>query len=315
MCCMCAFDTCLLEFKKESIMNGNIISFFIDSSTKYEDRIVYFRHISEFLSGLECNYPFFNEWLDKVYHELSQGKRTVIILVDKPSCKIIGLAILKDSIQEKKICTLRVAASHQHQGCGSYLIEQSIRLLKDPKPLITVSEEHVDAFKPLFRRFGFKIEDRVKSVYCDNKYEYYYNKPYQKKFVLMSIKPQYANAIMCGQKKVEFRRQIFDVNVERVYVYASFPMKKLIGYFEVDKVICDFPDFLWKQFGKMGSIAKGDFFSYFNNCNYGYAIVIKSVCRFSKDCLISEVFGDNFRVPQSYRYINNITTIRKLSDL
>lgn len=49
MCCMCAFDTCLLEFKKESIMNGNIISFFIDSSTKYEDRIVYFRQISEFL--------------------------------------------------------------------------------------------------------------------------------------------------------------------------------------------------------------------------------------------------------------------------
>ena len=108
-------------------MNGNIISFFIDSSTKYEDRIVYFRQISEFLSGLECNYPFFNEWLDKVYHELNQGKRTVIILVDKPSGKIIGLAILKDSVLEKKICTLRVASSHQHQGCGSYLIEQSIK--------------------------------------------------------------------------------------------------------------------------------------------------------------------------------------------
>ena len=79
-------------------MNGNIISFFIDSSTKYEDRIVYFRQISGFLSGLECNYPFFNEWLDKVYHELSEGKRTVIILVDKHYCKIIGLGIVKDSM-------------------------------------------------------------------------------------------------------------------------------------------------------------------------------------------------------------------------
>lgn len=296
-------------------MNENIISFLIDSSTKYENRIAYFKQISVFLSGLECNYPYFEEWLDKVYREVNLQKRSIVVLVDKTTDKIVGLTILKNTIQEKKICTLRVAKEFQHQGCGSYLIKQAIKLLKDSKPLITVSEEHVEDFKPLFHRFGFKVEDRVKSVYNDNKFEYYFNKPYQKKYVLMSIKPQYANAIMCGKKKVEFRKQIFDLNVERVYVYASHPMKKLIGYFDVDKVDCESPINLWETFNKVGSIAKADYSSYFNNCCYGYAIIVKRAYRFSKDYLISEIFGENFRVPQSYRYINSIKTIRTLSNL
>lgn len=296
-------------------MNENIVSFFIDSSTKYEDRIAYYKQVSVFLSGLECNYPYFKEWLDKVYREVNSQKRCIVVLIDKTTNNIIGLSILKNTIQEKKICTLRVVKAYQHQGCGSYLIEQAIKLLKDPKPLVTVSEEHVEDFKPLFHRFGFKVEDRVKSVYNDNKFEYYFNKPYQKKYVLMSVKPQYANAIMCGQKKVEFRRQIFDQNVERVYVYASHPVKKLVGYFDIDKVYCESPLVLWNTYNKVGSIAKTDYTAYFNNCNYGYAIIVKCANRFSKDYLVSEIFGENFRVPQSYRYINNIKTLRILSNL
>lgn len=296
-------------------MRGNIVSFMIQSSMNNGDCISFFRQIRDFLSGLECNYPFFEEWLDRVFREVSNGRRSIIVLMDKTVDVIAGLAILKDTIQEKKICTLRVAKEYRNQGCGSYLIEKAIDILKDPKPLITVSEEHVDDFKPLFHKFGFKIEDRVKSVYNDNKYEYYFNKPYRKKYVLMSIKPQYANAIMHGSKKVEFRKQIFDTNVERVYVYASHPVKKLIGYFDVDQVICENPNKLWEDYNKVGCISKKDFVSYFNNCSYGYAIAVKEVHRFTKDYLIAEIFGKKFQVPQSYRYINNIKTIRLLSNL
>lgn len=296
-------------------MKNSIISFLIQSSMNSGDRYAFFHHVKTFLSGLECNYPFFEEWLEKVFREVGGTKRCIIVLVDKNTNMIAGVSILKNTVQEKKICTLRVAKEYRNQGCGSYLIEKAIDILKDPKPLITVSEEHVDDFKPLFHKFGFKIEDRVKSVYNDNKYEYYFNKPYRKKYVLMSIKPQYANAIMHGSKKVEFRKQIFDVNVERVYVYASHPVKKLIGYFDVDQVICENPDKLWDDYNKVGCISKKDFVSYFNNCSYGYAIAIKKVHRFTKDYLIAEIFGGNFQVPQSYRYINSIKTIRKLIEL
>ena len=296
-------------------MKNNIVSFWIQSSMNFEDRVALFRQIKDFLSGLECNYPFFEEWLDMVFREVVNGKRSIVVLMDKNLDIIVGLAILKNAMDEKKICTLRVANEYRNQGCGSYLIERAIEILKDNKPLITVSEEHVDEFKPLFHKYGFKIADRVKSVYNDNKYEYYFNKPYQKKYALMSIKPKYANAIMHGSKKVEFRRQIFDVNVERVYVYSSHPIKELIGYFEVDKIICENPDKLWDDYNKVGCISKKDFISYFNNCSYGFAIVIKGVHRFAKDYLIADIFGENFRVPQSYRYINNVKTQKLLLEL
>lgn len=42
---------------------------------------------------------------------------------------------------------------------------------------------------------------------------------------------------------------------------------------------------------------------------------MKEVYRFAKDYQIAEIFGENFQVPQSYRYINNIKTIRKLLEL
>ena len=42
---------------------------------------------------------------------------------------------------------------------------------------------------------------------------------------------------------------------------------------------------------------------------------MKEVHRFAKDYLIAEIFGENFQVPQSYRYINSIKTIRKLLEL
>ena len=84
-------------------MRSNIVSFLIQSSMNHEDRLAFFHQIKRFLSGLECNYPFFEEWLDKVFREVSNGRRCIIVLMDKTGNVIAGLAILKDTIQEKKI--------------------------------------------------------------------------------------------------------------------------------------------------------------------------------------------------------------------
>lgn len=45
-------------------MKKNIVSFWIQSSMDYEDRVALFHQIKDFLSGLECNYPFLrNGWI------------------------------------------------------------------------------------------------------------------------------------------------------------------------------------------------------------------------------------------------------------
>ena len=49
--------------------------------------------------------------------------------------------------------------------------------------------------------------------------------------ILLSIKPKYANLIIEGVKKYEFRRQIFRKEIEKAYIYCTQPVKKIIGYF------------------------------------------------------------------------------------
>lgn len=45
---------------------------------------------------------------------------------------------------------------------------------------------------------------------------------------ILSIKPVYANQILAGTKKVEFRKRSFKEKVRRVYIYASVPVKQIV---------------------------------------------------------------------------------------
>lgn len=55
--------------------------------------------------------------------------------------------------------------------------------------------------------------------------------------ILMSIKPEYANQIFLGSKKCEYRKRILKQPFKRVYVYASSPVKRIVGYIDVDYVL------------------------------------------------------------------------------
>lgn len=49
--------------------------------------------------------------------------------------------------------------------------------------------------------------------------------------VLLPIKPRYATRIMDGSKRVEFRRRPFGRVPEWVVIYASAPVKQVVGLF------------------------------------------------------------------------------------
>ncbi len=123
--------------------------------------------------------------------------------------------------------------------------------------------------------------------------------------VLLSIKPKYANAILAGQKLVEFRKLVFKQEIERVYIYSSAPEQRIIGYFTIDDIVSDTPKKLWKQFSKVGSISEEDFFAYFADKEIGYSIKIKSVEKFTKSKNPKDIF-ENFVPPQSYMYCEEI---------
>lgn len=121
--------------------------------------------------------------------------------------------------------------------------------------------------------------------------------------VLLSIKPEFAEMIFAGTKKFEFRRKVFrNPDVRTVVVYASAPIKKVIGEFEIDNIINDQLDALWEQTKKHAGIDEAYFFDYFSNKDTGYAIKIKKTKKYKKALCLRKDF--NTTPPQSFMYLD-----------
>jgi predicted transcriptional regulator len=124
--------------------------------------------------------------------------------------------------------------------------------------------------------------------------------------VLLSIKPEFAEMIFAGTKKFEFRRTVFrNPDVKTVVVYASSPVQKVIGEFEIEKIINDELEALWEQTKKYAGIDETCFFNYFSDKNSGYAIKIKNPKKYNKALCLRKNF--NTTPPQSFMYLNTIS--------
>lgn len=121
--------------------------------------------------------------------------------------------------------------------------------------------------------------------------------------VLLSIKPEYADKIFNGEKKFEFRRSLFrNNNVTTVVVYASSPIQKVIGEFEIDKIINEDLARLWQKTKKYSGISEDFFYEYFKSKDKGYAIKIKKAIRYSEARSLKEKY--NISPPQSFVYLS-----------
>lgn len=120
----------------------------------------------------------------------------------------------------------------------------------------------------------------------------------------LPIKPRYAQAIMTGEKWVEFRKTRFARDVRYVVVYSSSPEKAVLGYFAVKDIDVRSPAAAWRRYSKAGSIQKREFMAYYDGADHAVAIVIQRVHRFAEP-LSMDSLQLNIPVPQSYAYLGS----------
>lgn len=128
--------------------------------------------------------------------------------------------------------------------------------------------------------------------------------------LLMSIKPEFVSQILAGKKCYEFRKSIFKQDVEKVFIYSTYPVKKIVGYFLVGEIIHEPPIELWNSFSNVSGISKHDFFSYFDGFEQGFAIQITNLEIFDEFIDMNQF--EDFKAPQSFCYVENN---ERLSDL
>ena len=122
--------------------------------------------------------------------------------------------------------------------------------------------------------------------------------------IILSIRPNFCNMIFSGQKKYEYRKRVFTrSDVDKVYVYASKPICKIVGFFTIDEVIEDSPNVMWEKTHEGSGITKEYFDAYFRGCDMAHAIAIGEVVKLDTPIDPKEVIK-NFTAPQNYRYVD-----------
>lgn len=122
------------------------------------------------------------------------------------------------------------------------------------------------------------------------------------KAILLSIKPEFAHKIFDGTKKYEFRKKVFkDENIRKVIVYASSPEKKVLGEFDIDRILTGTPNEIWQQTKDVSGITHDFYNDYFAEKEIAYAIKVASTREYArqKDLIDYNILY----APQSFAYV------------
>lgn len=124
------------------------------------------------------------------------------------------------------------------------------------------------------------------------------------KTVLLSVKPNFAELILSGTKRFEFRKVPFASEVHKVVIYASAPVKQIVCLFKLKNMTAGHPKSLWRKFKPAAGIGHKEFFAYFGSNSVGYALGIGTVTELRSPVDPQDLWPD-FTPPQNFKYISS----------
>lgn len=125
--------------------------------------------------------------------------------------------------------------------------------------------------------------------------------------VLLAIKPEFSDKILAGEKTYEFRRTAFRdaTETDLIYLYASAPIKEIVGLFTSGRTVEGAPAELWELFGDKSGIDHRDrFMRYFEGADTGFAIQVDRTYQFGDPIAPNDVF-ETFSPPMSFKYLTS----------
>lgn len=119
--------------------------------------------------------------------------------------------------------------------------------------------------------------------------------------ILLSINPNHVENIMNGKKIYEFRKRACKKHIDKIIIYSTTPVMKIVGEAEVEDVLIDTPSEIWKITKKKSGIKKSFFDEYFENREEAVAYKLTNVVKYGIPKELKD-YGINC-APQSFQYI------------
>lgn len=123
-----------------------------------------------------------------------------------------------------------------------------------------------------------------------------------KKNIVIAINPEYVKKIINGTKKYEYRTRVAKQDVNKLIIYETAPIKKIVAEVEIVEILVMKPNDLWNKTKESSGITKKFFDKYFKNKKIAYAYHLGNVKVYDEPKELIE-FGLK-SAPQSYVYVN-----------
>lgn len=118
--------------------------------------------------------------------------------------------------------------------------------------------------------------------------------------IIVSINPRHVNNIINGSKRYEYRTRMASKDVNKLLIYETAPIKKVVAEVDVIEVLSLDPNTLWEQTKDYSGISKEFFDEYFKNRSAAYAYKLGKVKVYDEPKSLIE-FGLR-TAPQSFAY-------------
>lgn len=119
--------------------------------------------------------------------------------------------------------------------------------------------------------------------------------------ILLSINPNHVENILNGTKKYEFRKKACKRHVDKILIYSTTPIMRVVGEAEIEEVLIDNPEMIWMKTEKKSGIDKAFFDQYYADKDQAVAYKLKNVKKYREPRELKDYGISN--APQSFQYI------------
>ena len=266
-----------------------------------------FVQIRDFLMESSDIYPDIARWWSRKAQPSAAAGRRLILVVDV-NHRIEGLLIGKPG-NSAKLCALRLRDGVRNQGVGRTLLTEGIVRLANRETNrlhVTISEAAEEGCLAFFESIGFRRMAIERNRYQRGVDEFVYGcraadlleilrddlsqgvertlfgtmprtLPHES-FLLMSVRPEFAEPMLQKRKTVEFRRRFSTRHIgARVVFYVSHPVRQFLLTATIADIDHRPNRQLWRENRENGGVSRNNFDRYFAGTHNGYAIQLKDL--------------------------------------
>ena len=129
-----------------------------------------------------------------------------------------------------------------------------------------------------------------------------------KKYLFISVKQEYANKILSGEKTIELRKSKPNISKgDHVIIYSTSPVKAILGIAQVGDLLSYSPGKMWKLHSKDLGISRKDFINYYSDSQKSIGIVLRNITKYEYVIHLETIkkIAPKFSPPQTFKYFKD----------